>query len=102
MRSGPPASCPRSNDVTRGDAVVIEELFGCTAARNLAHGEAMDGEAVTGHRRCHRIADAAGDVVVLDGDQTALGFARAAHERRGVDRLHAVEIDDADGDALLA
>ena len=42
------------------------------------------------------------DVVVLDRDQAALGFARAAHERRGVDRLHAVEIDDADGDALLA
>jgi hypothetical protein len=32
----------------------------------------MDGEAVTGHRRRHRVADAAGNVVVLDRDQTAL------------------------------
>ena len=46
-----------------------------------------------------RVADAAGRVVILDGDDPA-GLRAPPAQRLGVDRLQRVEVDDADVDAL--
>ena len=58
--SGPPAFGHRFDDVTRGDAVVVEQLFGRAAARNLARPR-DDGRRSRGRRppprprrRCRR------------------------------------------------
>ena len=59
----------------------------------------MHGEA--GRRRfCNRVAESAGRVVILDGDDHALGRLGRRDERRRIDRLNRVGIDDPDVDAF--
>ena len=90
----------RRDDVARRDAVLVEQFVGFAAARNLAHGQPGDGETRGGHGARDGVADAADRIVILDRDQPA-GFARGRQQRRRINRLQRVEIDHADGDALL-
>ena len=84
------------NDVTGGNPEALDELFGLSAARDLANGQTADREAGVGHGFGHRVADAAGGIVVLDRDQASAGRARRGGERVAIDRRDRVEIDDPD------
>src|SRR5213076_2840801 len=83
----------RSNDVTRGNAVPVEQLFGLAAARDLANGEAMNGQPGIRDRRRDRVTDAARRVVILDGDQVSTRGAPGGDQRLAIDRRDGIEID---------
>ena len=89
------------DDVPGRDAVALEQLLGLAAARDLADGEPVDGKAGGDDRLADRVAQAAGRVVILDGDDPAAASPCAARDQRGgVDRLQRIGVDDADVDAL--
>src|SRR6185369_7081092 len=70
----------RRDDVTRRDAIVIDQLFGRAAARNLADAQAFDGKTTLGHRGSNRVSDATSRIVILDGNE-ALRFSCAPQQR---------------------
>src|SRR5678815_1341157 len=78
--------------MTGRDAVVVDELFGRTAARNLADAQAFDGKTALGHCGRDGIPDATRRVVILNGDD-ALRFPCTPQQRDGVDRLKRIQID---------
>jgi len=72
--------------------------------RKPAAGDASNRTAVGGNAlgRCHfanGVADATGRIVVLDGQQQA-GLAPGGQQRRRIDGLYRVEVDDAHVDAV--
>src|SRR5204862_1288834 len=83
-------------DRLRRDARPFDELLGLARARDLADAEHPGRQA----ERRHRLAEAARLLVILDSDQL-LRLGRGLAERRLVDRLYAVGVDDADRDALF-
>src|SRR4051812_10379099 len=90
----------RLDDVLCRDAVALEKLLGLAAARDLAHGEPADAEAGGGDRLADRVAEAAGGIVILDGDDAAAGGLAGGDEGCGVDWLERVGVDDPDVRAL--
>ncbi len=96
------ASLPdRLHDVPGGDAVAIHQLVRLTAAWNLTDRKPADGHPGRCDRLADRVTDAAGRVMILDGDHDAVGRARGIAQRRCVDRLNGIHVDDADGNAVL-
>src|SRR2546422_4729235 len=85
-----------ADDVRGGNAEAIEELFGFSATRDLADGEAMDREPGVGDRGRNRVADAAHRIVIFDGNQVSTGRTRGRDEPVAIDRRDGIEIDDAD------
>src|SRR6476659_8698995 len=68
------------DDMTCRAAVVVDQLFGRAAARNLADAQALDGKTTLGHRGSNRVSEAAGRVMILDGND-ALRFSCAPQQR---------------------
>src|SRR5262245_53556827 len=56
-------------DVVRGNAEALEQFIRLPAAGNLAHRQALDGEARPRHRFGDRVAQAAHRIVIFDGDE---------------------------------
>ena len=58
--------------MTRGDAVAIEELLGCPAARDVAHRKTLDVESSLAYGGGNGIADTARRVVIRTTPMTPL------------------------------
>src|SRR5688572_23165627 len=86
------------DDGAASDAVTLEELPGRTAARDLADGEPVNLDVRVTDRLEDGGAQPAFRVVILDGQEARCAAAAGLEERRGIDGLHAVEIDHAHRD----
>src|SRR4029453_8594192 len=83
-----------------GNAVAVEQFCRLSATRQLADGEPANGQAGRSDSFAHRVADAARRVMILDGDNHALGRLAGGNERTGIYWLNRVGVDDPDIDAL--
>ena len=75
------------DDVRRGDAVAIEQLLGLAARGNLANGQPVTVTPAGAERLRHGIAQAAGRIVILDGDDARLSPSPASRSVSAIDRL---------------